>query len=90
MTPTLHPGDWVFGVRGPRRIRPGDVVVVDHPDRPGFRLVKRVVATGDRGLELAGDNPAASTDSRHFGAVPREAVLVRLLLVFHPRPLRPL
>src|SRR5262245_52176221 len=42
MLPTLEPGDWALAVDTPVRV--GDVVVVEHPRRPGFELVKRVTA----------------------------------------------
>ena len=90
MVPTLRPGDWVFGVRRPGTIRPGDIVVVEHPRRPGFELVKRVAGLEHAGVDLVGDNADHSTDSRHFGPVPSDAVRARLILVYHPRPLRPL
>jgi nickel-type superoxide dismutase maturation protease len=90
MIPVLQPGDWVLGVRDPASIDIGDVVVIDHPGRPGFRLVKRVVDRDGEDLVLAGDNPGPSVDSRHFGSVPARDVIARLVLVYHPRPLRPL
>jgi nickel-type superoxide dismutase maturation protease len=84
MRPMLEPGDWALAVRV-RRVRRGDVVVIEHPERPGFELVKRVVhVPGDvapDGSELVdevwieGDAPEASSDSRRFGPVP--LVLVR-------------
>ena len=43
MVPTLLPGDWALAVSG-RRARRGDVVVVEHPGRPGYEMVKRVTA----------------------------------------------
>jgi signal peptidase I len=52
MTPTLRPGDWVVAIR-PRRVRRGDVVVVEDPRTPGFELVKRVVAVPGDWLEVA-------------------------------------
>ncbi|HXY72512.1 MAG TPA: signal peptidase I [Actinomycetota bacterium] len=53
MAPALMPGDWVVVVR-PRRIRRGDVVVLEDPRTPGFELVKRIVGMpGDR-LEVTG------------------------------------
>ena len=42
MAPTLAPGDWALAVPI-RRIHRGDVVVVEHPERPGYEMVKRVV-----------------------------------------------
>ena len=59
-------------------------MVVEHPERPGFELVKRVAAARDGGWWLRGDAPEASTDSRHFGVVAREAILGRVVAVYWP------
>lgn len=95
MEPALHPGDWVLGVRG-GRARPGDVVVFEHPLRPGFDLVKRVVApdgqaenpiTAPDELWALGDNPVAgSVDSRTLGPIPRACLRARLLIRYRPGP----
>ncbi len=52
MAPALLPGDFVVACRAgaPRR---GTVVVFEHPGRPGFFLVKRVVAVGPATVEIA-------------------------------------
>ena len=42
MEPTLRAGDWVIAIPW-RRAKRGDVVVIPHPERPGFELVKRVI-----------------------------------------------
>jgi nickel-type superoxide dismutase maturation protease len=93
MRPTLEPGDWALAVV-PERARPGDVVVVEHPERPGFEMVKRVVSLpGDRapdgtdaieGLWVQGDDPSSSTDSRSFGTVPADLVRGRVVAVWWP------
>ena len=73
MRPGLAPGDDVFVDPGAYRCRlpdPGEVVLVRHPFKKSVRMVKRVVALRDGRVELGGDNPSESTDSRHFGAVP--------------------
>jgi nickel-type superoxide dismutase maturation protease len=70
MLPTLAEGDWVLALRGPR-VGVGDVVVLEHPLHAGMLLVKRVAALGPAGFWVLGDNPGASTDSRHFGPVAR-------------------
>jgi signal peptidase I len=44
MEPSLAEGDVVLAFAG-RTPRTGDVVVVDHPGRPGLELVKRVVGS---------------------------------------------
>jgi signal peptidase I len=93
MRPALEPGDWAIAVAR-ARVRRGDVVVVEHPERPGFEIVKRVVhVPGDvapGGLELVdeiwveGDEPQGSTDSRRFGAVPIGRVRGRVRVVWWP------
>jgi type IV secretory pathway protease TraF len=37
-------------------------------------MIKRCVARSRRRLEVRGDNEAVSVDSRHFGAIPANAV----------------
>jgi nickel-type superoxide dismutase maturation protease len=89
MLPTLEPGDWVIATAG-GRVKHGDVVVVERPDRPGLEVVKRITgAPGDEGLGFGewfveGDNAAASTDSREFGPVSRAAIRGRVRLVYWP------
>jgi nickel-type superoxide dismutase maturation protease len=63
MAPTLKDGDVVL-VRRARKARPGDVVLVRWPGRPGQLSIKRVK---ERGYFVVGDNPFASTDSRELG-----------------------
>ena len=69
MEPTLREGDWIIAVRD-GRAEAGDVVVLEHPHRPGMLIVKRVQRAGADGYWVVGDTPDASTDSRQFGAVP--------------------
>jgi nickel-type superoxide dismutase maturation protease len=94
MAPTLEPGDFALAVR-PNRLRRGDIVVIEHPRRPGLEMVKRITGLPDelvpdgRILEeeewwVEGDNPAQSTDSRHFGSVPRELIKAKVRLVYWP------
>src|SRR3954464_3092529 len=87
MAPALRHGDQLLGdVRAVRRPpRAGDVVMVRLPDRPlSVKRVTRVESDGSVWVE--GDNPFGSTDSRDLGAVPREAVVGRVLLRLWPRP----
>ena len=74
MLPTLLPGQEVLALRRWRRVRVGDVVVVHVEGRGPDLLVKRCAARHGRSLELRGDNPAFSTDSRDFGPVPERNV----------------
>lgn len=75
MRPTLEPGDGVVGV-ATRRVRIGELRVVEHPRRPGFWLVKRVGGLSGRGadarFEACSDNRDAVgvVDSRQLGPLP--------------------
>jgi nickel-type superoxide dismutase maturation protease len=93
MAPRLPSGSLIVArpIDDGTRLRVGDVVVARRPDRPELEIVKRVQAIEpDGAIFLAGDNPASSTDSRHFGAVPRGHVLARVGWRYWPLPpLRP-
>src|SRR6185295_5245082 len=81
MAPTLVPGDWALVVT-PDRFHRDDVVVVEHPQRPGYEIVKRLVGVpggtvggrelGEDEYWVEGDFAHRSTDSREFGPVSRE------------------
>ena len=87
MRPAFLPGDRLYVDPTPGRpLAAGDVVVARDPERPGHLLLKRIAATPDGAdgarsspaagrLVLAGDNAAASRDSRQFGSVPSSAVV---------------
>lgn len=88
MEPALSNGDWWL-VRRTRRLRPGDVVVLVHPRRPDALIAKRLSRSeslddGRAGWWVLGDNPEASEDSRHFGAVAAELIVGRALVRYHP------
>jgi signal peptidase I len=93
MIPTLEPGDWALAVMKP--VRFGDIVVVEHPERPGFELVKRVIAMpgdvvadgrtlGPDELWIQGDAGESSSDSRSFGPVRRVDVRGTVVFVWWP------
>jgi nickel-type superoxide dismutase maturation protease len=88
MEPALRPGDCLL-IRRTRRIRPGQIVVARHPDRPGMLLVKRAARRADDGWWLESDNPGAgAVDSRRFGAVPGPLIEGRVLARYwRPRSL---
>jgi nickel-type superoxide dismutase maturation protease len=90
MAPTLQPGDLLVAARK-AVLRSGALVVVEHPGRPGYEMVKRLAGVpGDeipgRGplqpgeFWVVGDNPDGSTDSRQLGTVNADAIrgVVRL------------
>ncbi len=86
MRPTFEPGDRLLV--GPLlRIRPGQIVAVADPREPRRLLVKRVQAVSADGslVDVRGDNPSSSTDSRVFGPVARSTVVGRVLYRYAPR-----
>ena len=85
MEPRLRNGE-VFLVALRAAVKPGDVALLQHPERPELLTVKRVVKREAQGWWVEGDNPNESTDSRHFGAVPPESIRGRVL--FRLRPVR--
>lgn len=89
MAPALLPGDRLLvesRTYEGRPPRPGEVVLAADPRKPERELIKRVaVVDAQRGsVELQGDAPAASTDSRDFGAVPLAAIRWRAVYRYWP------
>jgi len=89
MAPSLLPGDRLlveshtYQSRGPR---PGEVVLAPDPREPERELIKRVasVDAAAAAVDLRGDAPAASTDSREFGAVPVSDIRWRAVFRYWP------
>jgi phage repressor protein C with HTH and peptisase S24 domain len=75
MRPTYAPSDILLGRRW-FTPRPSDIVVAHHHGRP---IIKRIVSIGPDQVWLEGDNPAASTDSRNFGAVPISSLEAKII-----------
>ncbi len=90
MAPALVPGDRLLVVGSPwfhrRWPQPGEVIAVHDPRDPSRLLIKRVTVVDRRGgtLEVAGDAPDASTDSRQFGPVPRSSLVGRAVYRYAP------
>jgi nickel-type superoxide dismutase maturation protease len=84
MRPSFLPGDRLLVVAG-LSIRPGHVVALEDPRASGRLMIKRVRAARPEGVDVRGDNPGASTDSRHFGLVPRSALQGRVVYRYAPR-----
>ena len=97
MAPTLVPGDWALVVT-PDRFHRDDVVVVEHPQRPGYEIVKRLVGVpgstvggrelGEGEYWVEGDFAHRSTDSREFGPVSGANLKAKVILVYWPRDRR--
>lgn len=75
MLPSYRPGDTLLGWRWftPRQ---GQVVVAIQAGRP---LIKRIATIEASAVILAGDNPAASTDSRQFGPVHKNQLEAKII-----------
>jgi signal peptidase I len=93
MAPTLLPGDWALVVT-PDRFHRDDVVVVEHPQRQGYEIVKRIVGVpggtaggrelGEDEYWVEGDFAHRSTDSREFGPVAQAHLKAKVVLVYWP------
>ena len=89
MAPSLLPGDRLLvesHTYQDRTPRLGEVVLAADPRVPERELIKRVAAIdkATASAELRGDHPAASTDSREFGAVPLSAIRWRAVFRYWP------
>lgn len=89
MAPTLLPGERLVVERRTytrRRPRLGEIVLAADPREPSRELIKRVARVDEESglIELAGDAPDASTDSRTFGAIPIENIRWRVLARYWP------
>jgi nickel-type superoxide dismutase maturation protease len=73
MRPTLEPDDVVL-VSSPSKLAAGDIVLADHPFKQSVRVIKRVHAIDGERLQLVGDNPSESSDSRVFGTLPLSSI----------------
>ena len=87
MRPALQPGDRLLVV-SLLRPRPGDVVAVVDPRDGRLVMAKRVSSVDRDTIEVLGDDPAASTDSRTFGPVDRRLVLGRAVYRYAPEARR--
>jgi len=87
--PPLHDADPLHGpgwALRRRLLRPGGLVVLSAPGSRSHLIIKRITAVTPEGIEVIGDDPGWSIDSRTFGTVPHRDVR-RLVLrrVWPPR-----
>jgi nickel-type superoxide dismutase maturation protease len=88
MRPTLQPGDRLFVFQWPRP-KPGDLVVLEEPDRQLTFVVKRVASLEPNGdVIVRADNPNVSRDSREFGPVPPQLIVGRVIYRYLPAKTR--
>ena len=78
MEPAVQNGQW-WVVRKGAKLRQGDVVLLQHPERSDLSVVKRLSHREDSGWWVLGDNPRESDDSRQFGAVSDTLIIGRLI-----------
>ena len=70
-----------------RLVRPGVMVVLSEPGAREHLIIKRVTAITPDGVEVVGDDPGWSIDSRTFGSVPHRDAR-RIVLGKVPQPPR--
>ena len=78
MWPTLKPKDRVIvrPLNQQSELPPiGAIIVCIHPHQPSGRVIKRLSAVTDNQLNILGDCPDASTDSRHWGSISRACLI---------------
>ncbi|MCA9328014.1 nickel-type superoxide dismutase maturation protease [Candidatus Saccharibacteria bacterium] len=75
MWPILDPEQVVLVMRK-RRYREEDVVVILHD---GKEKIKRIREEHRGRFDMRGDNPARSTDSRHFGLIEKSDIIGKVI-----------
>lgn len=75
MEPTLYEGDIIVykPLRGRLHLLREDQIIV-FTAKSSFQIVGRIKSITSSEIEIRGDNEEASTDSRHYGAIPPESV----------------
>jgi nickel-type superoxide dismutase maturation protease len=76
MTPGLPAGTLIVAVSWPRSFKAGHIVIIRHN---GLEKIKRITQIQGDQVYVTGDNPDASTDSRHFGWLPVSTIMARVV-----------
>ena len=76
MAPMLTPGQLIIATPWFRKLKPGQVVILEKNQR---ELVKRIERIEQDKLFVIGDNLDASTDSRQFGWLDIQHVTARVI-----------
>ena len=76
MMPRLEQGKLVIAARWRRAIQPGDVIIAQYKGR---EIIKRIERTEPNRVFVIGDNLMQSTDSRHFGWIPRKNIVAKVI-----------
>ena len=72
MENTLREGDLIIYKNLTRKkalLKPGDIVIANHPTINRKLIIKRIHSINNYGIELRGDNIYSSSDSRQFGLI---------------------
>ena len=90
MVPTLGDGEMILINPYTRSYAIGMVVLCMHPverleDGTPYFMVKRISDIQSGGVFVLGDNPPASTDSRHFGWLSNNLIVGEVVSFFVPR-----
>lgn len=96
MSPTFMPGDWLLikQIRNTAHpLKPRSVYLINDPDRPGIKLLKRIISIEIKEVEIEkivgttaeykywfeGDHPS-STDSRKWGWLNQDQVVGKVVV----------
>ncbi len=92
MEPSLKEGDLIIYIplnkRKLKEIKPGDIVISNHPLEKTKRIIKRIFKENINGVDIRGDNESNSIDSRHFGLIDKQSIVGILDFILHTSEVR--
>lgn len=83
MVPVLPPNTLIVGFKKFRNLQVNDVIIFSHNNR---EKIKRITDIRNDELYVLGDLAEESTDSRHFGWIPKNSVVAKVVI---PRDVSP-